>query len=395
MILFWGAPVVADDIARVISAAGCRDEEIAAVIDSVGPGRVAGMLVDEIAYRWDRPPVELGEEVVVQLCFRHGASGISYLVRVDPAGVTYEPNDVEKPHVRVEQDLREAVRAVFGPGDGRAAAGRRLELRGLDSPLAFVRPPPAFRVAQRLLATMDDRDGFGLTELAGRYGSDKWGIHRYTQHYQHHFEPLRDRPLTVLEIGVGGLSVSANGYGDPTKGGESLRMWKHYFPRALVYGIDIVDKRALSEQRITILHADQSNPAELDEVVKETGPLDIVIDDGSHRSEHVITSFRTLFPRVRDGGLYVIEDLQTSYWPRFGGNSDVFDGPSTSVGFLKALVDGLHYEEILDSSDRVLGDFDRAIKGLHFYHNIAFVEKGLNAEGGGPTWLRQPSRRRR
>ncbi|MEV7007445.1 class I SAM-dependent methyltransferase [Streptosporangium sp. NPDC051022] len=381
---------MANDIARVILAAGCRDEEIAAVIESVGPARIAGMLVDEIAYRWERPPVELGEEVVVQLCFGHDAGEISYLVRVGSAGVAYEPGVAEKPHARVEQDLREAVRAVFGPDDGRAAAGRRLELCVSDSPTAFVQPPAAFWVAQRLLATTDDRDRSGLTELASRYGSDKWGIHRYTPHYRHHFEPLRDRPLTILEIGVGGFSLSANGYGDPARGGESLRMWKHYFPRALVYGIDIVDKRALSEQRITILHADQSNPAELDEVIRETGPLDIVIDDGSHRSEHVLTSLRTLFPHLRNGGLYVIEDLQTSYWPRFGGNSDVFDSPSTSVGFLKSLVDGLNHEEILDSSDRVPGDFDRSVRGLHFYHNIVFIEKGLNVEGGGPVWLRYP-----
>jgi 8-demethyl-8-alpha-L-rhamnosyltetracenomycin-C 2'-O-methyltransferase len=230
---------------------------------------------------------------------------------------------------------------------------------------------------------MDARDGVGLAELASRYGSDKWGIHRYAEHYERHFAPLRDRPLTVLEIGVGGM-----GFDDPTKGGASLRMWKRYFPRALIYGVDIVDKRALSDQRITVLRADQSDPAELAGVVETTGPLDIIIDDGSHVNEHVLTSFRTLFPHLRNGGLYVIEDLQTSYWPRFGGTSTSFDSPSTSVGFLKSLVDGLNYEEILESSGRSHKAFDRAIKGLHFYHNIAFVEKGLNADGGGPDWVR-------
>ncbi|NEE14155.1 class I SAM-dependent methyltransferase [Streptomyces sp. SID7499] len=381
-------------VARVISAAGCRDEEITSVIESAGPERVAGILVDEIVCRADLPPVELGEGVVVQLLFGHGTRTISHLVQAGPAGVTYEPGGAESPHARIEQDLCEAVRAVFGPHGDRAAATRRLELRGSDTPQAYVLPPTAFWVAQRLLATMDDRDEIGLTELASRYGSDKWGIHRYTQHYQHHFAPLRDRPLTVLEIGVGGLSGGTTGYRAPDKGGGSLRMWKRYFPRALVYGIDIADKRALSEQRITVLRADQSNADELHEVVEQTGPLDIVIDDGSHRSEHVLTSFTTLFPHLRDGGLYVIEDLQTSYWPRFGGNSDVFDSPTTSVGFLKSLVDALHYEEILDSGGRAPGAYDRLVKGLHFYHNIGFVEKGLNAEGGGPSWLRHPPRRR-
>nr|BAJ05903.1 putative sugar O-methyltransferase [Streptomyces sp. SANK 60405] len=391
----WGeVPPAESTIARVISAAGCREEEIASVVDSSGPERVAEILVDEIVCRMDLPPVELDQEIVVQLLFTHGAKSVAHLVKAGSAGATCEPGEAPEPHARIEQDLCEAVRAVFGPSGDRAAATRRLELRGSGTPQAFVQPPTAFWVTQRLLATMDDRDQIGLTELASRHGSDKWGIHHYTRHYQHHFEPLRDRPLTVLEIGVGGLSGGSTGYGAPDKGGGSLRMWKRYFPRALVYGMDVADKQALSEQRITVLRADQSDPAELRRVVEETGPLDIVIDDGSHRSEHVLTSFHTLFPYVRNGGLYVIEDLQTSYWPRFGGNSEVFDSPTTSVGFLKSLVDGLNHEEILDSGGRAPGAHDRHIKGLHFYHNIVFVEKGLNAEGGGPAWLRHPPRRR-
>ncbi|MFI6999211.1 class I SAM-dependent methyltransferase [Nocardia sp. NPDC050175] len=183
--------------------------------------------------------------------------------------------------------------------------------------------------------------------------------------------------MTILEIGVGG-------YDDLRRGGESLRMWKRYFPRATIYGLDIIDKTTLSEPRLTVLQGDQSSPADLERVIRATGPLDIIIDDGSHVSAHVITAFNTLFPVLRDGGVYVVEDLQTSYWPHFGGQTSAYDDTSTSMGFLKNMVDGLNFEEI---GGRDPARTDASIKGMHFYHNMAFIEKAENRDGGAPSWL--------
>src|SRR6185295_16936977 len=92
-----------------------------------------------------------------------------------------------------------------------------------------------------------------LEFLATRLGTDKWNGHWYARHYQHHFAPRRTHPLTLLEIGVGG-------YRDPRKGGESLRMWKAYFPKARIFGLDLFDKRALEEDRIRILQGSQDDP---------------------------------------------------------------------------------------------------------------------------------------
>ena len=78
-----------------------------------------------------------------------------------------------------------------------------------------------------------------LAKLAIRHGSDKWGAHSYTKHYEAHFLPYREEVLNILEIGVGG-------YGDPTVGGASLKMWRDYFPLATVYALDIADKRFLA-----------------------------------------------------------------------------------------------------------------------------------------------------
>ena len=91
-----------------------------------------------------------------------------------------------------------------------------------------------------------------LTELAREFGSDKWGVHRYTPHYERHFGPLRDREIVVLEIGIGG-------YARERQGGASLRMWKWFFPRAQVVGLDIEDKSFVDEDRITSVQGSQTN----------------------------------------------------------------------------------------------------------------------------------------
>lgn len=88
-----------------------------------------------------------------------------------------------------------------------------------------------------------------LTKLLPLYNS-KWNPHIYGQHYQHHFAPLRTKKLKILEIGVGG-------YDDPLSGGDSLRMWKTYFPNSMIYGLDIVDKSSLEEDRIKIFQGSQ------------------------------------------------------------------------------------------------------------------------------------------
>jgi hypothetical protein len=221
--------------------------------------------------------------------------------------------------------------------------------------------------------TRERRDRSGdLARLAMECGTDKWGTHKYAQHYQRHLQHLRREPINLLEIGVGG-------YADPKKGGASLRMWKRFFPRAQIYGMDFYDKTALEEKRIKIFRGDQSDPASLLLVAEQIGRLDVIIDDGSHRSPHVITTFETLFPLLEPNGIYAIEDLQSSYWPEWMGSEDR-NSPDTSMGMLKRLVDGLNYEEFVDE-DYTPTYTDQHVVAAHFYHNLAILEKGVNAEG--------------
>jgi demethylmacrocin O-methyltransferase len=211
-----------------------------------------------------------------------------------------------------------------------------------------------------------------LTDLAVEFGSDKWGIHRYTPHYERHFAHLRDREMLVIELGIGG-------YAEAGEGGASLRMWKWFFPRAQVVGVDIRDKSFVDERRITAYRGSQTDRELMRRIVRRFGEPTIVIDDGSHRSAHVIRSFEILFPMLADGGLYVIEDLQTSYWPAWGGSLDR-DDPDTSMTMVKRLLDGLNHEELLDEPYEP-SYADLHVVAVHSYHNLVVIEKGSNREG--------------
>ena len=211
-----------------------------------------------------------------------------------------------------------------------------------------------------------------LSELAQEFGSDKWGVHRYTPHYEHHFSPLRHEAIMVLELGIGG-------YARAGQGGASLKMWKWFFPRAQIVGVDIEDKSFVDRHRITSYLGSQTDRALMERIVRDHGAPTIVIDDGSHRPQDVIDSFQLLFPMLADDGLYVIEDIQTSYWPQWGGSVDP-DDPSTSMALVRRLLDGLNYEEFLDPGYEPTYA-DRHVVAVHCYHNLVLIQKGENHEG--------------
>lgn len=204
-----------------------------------------------------------------------------------------------------------------------------------------------------------------LSRLARLYGTDKNGSHFYTQHYQRYFSEWRLRPLRLLEIGVGG-------YADAQEGARSLRMWKRFFPNAQIVGIDLYDKSKFSEDRMTVLQCDQTDDRRLAEISQQYGPFDIIVDDGSHLNEHVIQTFGILFPLLKSPGFYALEDLQTAYWPSWGG----IKGQS-SMDYLKSLADGLNHAE---RPEGITEKFDTEILEIAFFHNLCIVRKGDNNE---------------
>lgn len=209
-----------------------------------------------------------------------------------------------------------------------------------------------------------------LSEIALRHGTDKAADHWYTPHYHRRLRELRDEPITLLEIGVGG-------YEDPMLGGESLRMWQEYFPKATIVGLDIHDKHMLEDERIVTVQGDQSDPRVLHQLGKERGPFDVIVDDGSHQVDDILQSWVVLWEYLADGGWYCIEDLQCAYWEPYGGSS-VRTGDST-IGFLQGLIDRIHYAEF-DVPNYTPNRFDETVVGLEIARNIAFILKGDNTQ---------------
>ena len=216
-----------------------------------------------------------------------------------------------------------------------------------------------------------------LNILSMVFGSDKNGGHNYTQHYAKHFKKYRFKKMKIFEIGVGG-------YDNPNVGGHSLRMWKKYFPFGQIVSLDIFDKSKLQENRIKIYQGSQTDETILNTIISDNGEFDLIIDDGSHLNEHIITTFKSLFPKLKKGGIYVIEDIQTSYWENMGGDNKNFNNPATAMNFCKSLTDCLNYSEF-NNPEYQPTFFDLNIVEIHFYHNLVFIYKNTNDEQSNLT----------
>lgn len=133
--------------------------------------------------------------------------------------------------------------------------------------------------------------------------------HKWSQYfaiYRKLFDHRRKDPIRLLEIGI--------------FHGSGLLLWRKYFdhPDTRIVGIDITpDCARFSDPNrgIEVRIGSQADRAFLDGVVREFGPFDIIIDDGSHHSAHMIESFNHLFGTgLKDSGTYVVEDLHANSW---------------------------------------------------------------------------------
>lgn len=156
-----------------------------------------------------------------------------------------------------------------------------------------------------------------LDELMTKYGSDKTR-NGYVPMYHSFLKHLVDRPVDLLEIGIGtmipGVPSSMVGYSLPGYApGGSLRAWRDYFPRGQIVGVDVQPDTQFAEERIQTFLADSSSKERLDSVLGER-LFDVIIDDGLHYDETQVKTMENLWPRVRPGGYYVIEDI--TEWSR-------------------------------------------------------------------------------
>ena len=203
-----------------------------------------------------------------------------------------------------------------------------------------------------------------LQKIGECTGSDKVYGHSFIPIYETYLKSLRKKPLNILEIGIGG-------YEDPKSGGESLLMWSEYFKNSKIIGADLFEKRLNLPKRVETIRLDQSNKGELDNLGKTKGLFDIIIDDGSHVSNHVILTFQTLWKYLDNNGLYIVEDTQTSYWTKLGGYNKPNKKRATT--FFSNLTDGLNYKELL--GDYKPSNIEKELEFIHFYHNIIVIKK--------------------
>jgi hypothetical protein len=153
-----------------------------------------------------------------------------------------------------------------------------------------------------------------MTALGNASKTDKGTIsgnkHAYTCVYDLLFAGMRNSPIDLLEIGLN-LGGPEHGFDADRVALDvpSVKLWHGYFPNAHVHGVDISDFSAYTDENFTFHRADCGDPDALDRVARLAPRCDVVIDDGSHASYHQQLTMLKLFPLVKPGGFYIIEDL--------------------------------------------------------------------------------------
>ena len=215
-----------------------------------------------------------------------------------------------------------------------------------------------------------------LERGARAHGTDKW--HHYFEIYERHFAPFRGKDVRFLEIGV--------------QRGGSLDIWRSYFGAgSRIVGLDIDPQCAsLADERTRIYIGDQADRALLEQIIAESGPFDIVLDDGGHTMNQMITSFEALYPTLNCPGVYLVEDTHTCYW---GGHfADRPDGATFSQ-YAHRLADRLHEWTGRPNNFRRFGtpprdregdapasEFCRTTSGICFYDSVVVFERRRRPE---------------
>ncbi|GMO36043.1 MAG: class I SAM-dependent methyltransferase [Termitinemataceae bacterium] len=199
--------------------------------------------------------------------------------------------------------------------------------------------------------------------------SHKW-IHTFPI-YDRLFHGFRENgsPITILEIGV--------------SNGGSLEIWEKYLPRnSQIHGIDI-NSKCCDLQFSKNINFHLGSAADNNFTDKEFNGIefDIILDDGSHISKDVINTFVNMFPKIKAGGVYIVEDLHTSYWKNYGGE---FLRKNSSIEFFKKLIDVTNYDYIKKGGKNkylhgkelsLIKKYSDSISAISFFDSICAIEK--------------------
>jgi hypothetical protein len=189
-------------------------------------------------------------------------------------------------------------------------------------------------------------------------GISKW-LH-YPAIYEKHFSRFIGKKITMWEIGV-------------DKGG-SLQMWKDYFgDKATIVGLDIVPEYKnykYEDSKIQIRIGDQADTVYLQDVIDEFGVPDILLDDGGHTMDQMNITFDYIYPKMKLGSIYMVEDTHTCYWEEFDGG---IINPETFTNRCKDFIDLInahHTRGVIDPNE-----FTNTTFSMHIYDSIVCFEK--------------------
>jgi 23S rRNA U2552 (ribose-2'-O)-methylase RlmE/FtsJ len=188
--------------------------------------------------------------------------------------------------------------------------------------------------------------------------SMKWN--HYFEIYERYFQKFIGTPVKILEIGV--------------QDGGSLQMWKEYFgEQSTIVGIDIEEYRKYEEEQIFIEIGDQSNLVFLNDIIQKYGNFDIIIDDGSHSQLDILKSFSFLYPKLNNNGIYVVEDVHTSYWKDYGG------GITSPFNFVSIASNFIHDTNVQHMKEPYTPHVPN-LKSISFYDSMIVFEKEKNSK---------------
>jgi len=205
-----------------------------------------------------------------------------------------------------------------------------------------------------------------MENLGRKFRTDKITHHNYHQIFPTYIEKFYQESGGIIEIGLA-----------PQWGNCSLSMWLELFPKMHIYGLDkgTPDKFA---DRYTILKCDQSDAEQIDNCIEKIKtPIFFVNDDGSHIPEHQLLTFNKLFPLLETNGVYIIEDIETSYWTKnncYGYETRYGKGhPKSIIEIFKNAIDGVNVEFSQSTDGKV--EHQKEIASICFHKNCIVITK--------------------
>lgn len=207
-----------------------------------------------------------------------------------------------------------------------------------------------------------------LDFLGLKYGTDKASNHHnYLGIYETYLSKYKGRDLVLVD--------AIGGYEFFDRGGESLRMWAAYFPDARIVGIDLYGKTLDVPRNVHLYKCSQDSPTGMAKIFELEGKPDVFIDDFSHVNDLTLKTFDIVFPMLKPGGIYIVEDIEGSWYPDhgFGGTADPMDFTApTIINKFRGLLNDLNTKFI---GGHVASEVGQQIHSIHFYTNTIIVLK--------------------